>query len=128
MITTAQFTVTTVTAKMQEEAIQAAIANKITETVTQKVTEKVNAVYMEINGQEIRWDEGLSASNILEMLISEYCGINGRFEHVILLFDEFGRYLEYASGVNAAKSGDSALILAIIAFAPASEYPYLLVN
>lgn len=69
----------------------------------------VNAVYMEINGQEIRWDEGLSASNILEMLISEYCGINGRFEHVILLFDEFGRYLEYASGVNAAKSGDSAL-------------------
>ena len=57
----------------------------------------VNAVYMEINGQEIRWDEGLSASNILEMLISEYCGINGRFEHVILLFDEFGRYLEYAS-------------------------------
>lgn len=69
----------------------------------------VNAVYMEINGQEIRWDEGLSASNILEMLISEYCGINGRFEHVILLFDEFGRYLEYASGFNAAKSGDSAL-------------------
>ena len=69
----------------------------------------VNAAYMEINGQEIRWDEGLSASNILEMLISEYCGINGKFEHVILLFDEFGRYLEYASGVNAAKSGDSAL-------------------
>lgn len=69
----------------------------------------VNAVYMEINGQEIRWDEGLSASNILEMLISEYCGMNGRFEHVVILFDEFGRYLEYASGVNAAKSGDSAL-------------------
>lgn len=69
----------------------------------------VNAVYVEINGQEIRWDEGLSASNILEMLISEYCGMNGRFEHIILLFDEFGRYLEYASGVNAAKSGDSAL-------------------
>ncbi len=69
----------------------------------------VNAVYTEINGQEIRWDEGLSAANILEMLISEYCGMNGRFEHIILLFDEFGRYLEYASGVNAAKSGDSAL-------------------
>jgi len=71
--------------------------------------EIVNAVYAEINGQEIRWDEGLSASNILEMLISEYCGMNGRFEHIVLLFDEFGRYLEYASGVNAAKSGDSAL-------------------
>ena len=71
--------------------------------------EIVNAVYSEINGQEIRWDEGLSAGNILDMLISEYCGMNGRFEHIVLLFDEFGRYLEYASGANEAKSGDSAL-------------------
>ena len=69
----------------------------------------VNKVYKEINGTEIRWDEGLSASTILEMLVTEYCGMNGRFDHVIVLFDEFGRYLEYASGVNAARSGDSAL-------------------
>jgi hypothetical protein len=71
--------------------------------------EIVNYAYREINGQEIRWDEGLSASAILEMLVTEYCGMNGKFDHVVLLFDEFGRYLEYASGVNAAKSGDSAL-------------------
>ena len=71
--------------------------------------EIVNKAYREINGQEIRWDEGLSASTILEMLVTEYCGMNGKFDHVIILFDEFGRYLEYASGVNAAKSGDSAL-------------------
>ena len=71
--------------------------------------EIVNYAYKEINGQEIRWDEGLSASAILEMLVTEYCGMNGKFDHIILLFDEFGRYLEYASGVNAAKSGDSAL-------------------
>lgn len=71
--------------------------------------EIVNRAYHEINGQEIRWDEGLSASTILEMLVTEYCGMNGKFDHVIILFDEFGRYLEYASGVNAAKSGDSAL-------------------
>lgn len=71
--------------------------------------EIVNKVYQEINGQEIRWDEGLSASTILEMLVTEYCGMNGKFDHIIILFDEFGRYLEYASGVNAAKSGDSAL-------------------
>ena len=69
----------------------------------------VNKVYKEINGTEIRWDEGLSASSILEMLVTDYCGMNGRFDHVIVLFDEFGRYLEYASGVNAARSGDSAL-------------------
>ena len=71
--------------------------------------EIVNAVYEEINGQEIRWDEGLSANSILEMLISEYCGINGKFDHIVVLFDEFGRYLEYASDASAAKSGDSAL-------------------
>lgn len=71
--------------------------------------EIINKVYYEINGQEIRWDEGLSASSILEMLVSEYCGMNGKYDHIIILFDEFGRYLEYASGVNAAKSGDSAL-------------------
>ena len=71
--------------------------------------EIVNDVYAEINGQEIRWDEGLSASSILEMLVSEYCGMNGIFDHIILLFDEFGRYLEYTAGVNAAKSGESGL-------------------
>lgn len=77
--------------------------------VDEEAFEIVNGVYFEINGQDIKWDEGISASNILEMLISEYCGMNGRFDHIIILFDEFGRYLEYASGVNAAKSGDSAL-------------------
>lgn len=69
----------------------------------------VNDVYLQINGLEIRWDEGLSASSILEMLVSEYCGMKGMFDHIIILFDEFGRYLEYASGVNAAKSGESGL-------------------
>lgn len=73
------------------------------------VFEIVNEVYAEINGQEIRWDEGLSASSILEMLVSEYCGMNGIFDHIILLFDEFGRYLEYTAGVNATKSGESGL-------------------
>lgn len=71
--------------------------------------EVVNAVYTEINGQGIRWDEGLSASSILETLVSEYCGMNGIFDHIIILFDEFGRYLEYTSCVNAARSGESAL-------------------
>lgn len=71
--------------------------------------EIVNEVYSEINGQEIRWDEGLSASSVLEMLVSEYCGMNGIFDHIVLLFDEFGRYLEYTAGVNAAKSGEAGL-------------------
>lgn len=69
----------------------------------------INDVYAQITGKAIRWDEGISARAILEMLISEYCGMNGQFDHVIILFDEFGRYLEYASSSGTAKSGDSAL-------------------
>ena len=64
--------------------------NLMTEEVAFEI---VNTVYENINGQEIRWDEGLSASSILEMIVSDYCGMNGMFDNVILLFDEFGRYL-----------------------------------
>lgn len=69
----------------------------------------INDVYLQVTGKEICWDEGISAAAILEMLLSEYCGLNGQFDHVIILFDEFGRYLEYASGSDVGKSGDSAL-------------------
>lgn len=89
-----------------ERLIQQIKDNLMTDDIAFEI---VNEVYAEINGQEIRWDEGLSASSILEMLVSEYCGMNGLFDHVILLFDEFGRYLEYTAGVNAAKSGESGL-------------------
>lgn len=83
------------------------IANQL--MVDEECFEIVNGVYAEVNGQEIHWDEGISASAILELLVSEYCGMNGMFDHIVILFDEFGRYLEYASGVNPAKSGNSAL-------------------
>ena len=69
----------------------------------------VNDVYKDITGKDISWDEGISAESILSALINEYCGLHGEFNKVILLFDEFGRYLEYASNSDAAKSGDSAL-------------------
>lgn len=69
----------------------------------------INAVYAQVTGREISWDEGISARSILEMILKECCGINGQFDHVVILFDEFGRYLEYASGADAGKSGDSAL-------------------
>lgn len=69
----------------------------------------INAVYEEINGHEIRWDEGVSAISVLETLLTEYCGISGVFNKIIIIFDEFGRYLEYASSAASAHSGDSAL-------------------
>lgn len=70
--------------------------------------ECINDVYYEINGHKIRWDEGVSAKQILNTLVTECCGNHGRFDHVIILFDEFGRFLEYASA-NPGRAGDSAL-------------------
>ena len=69
----------------------------------------INAVYNDVNGNDIRWDEGVSATAVLETLLSEYCGISGPFSKIIIIFDEFGRYLEYASSTTTARSGDSAL-------------------
>lgn len=71
--------------------------------------EIVNDVYEMTTGQRIRWEEGISAKSILEMLLSQYCGLNGVFDNVIILFDEFGRFLEYASGTDGGKCGDNAL-------------------
>ena len=71
--------------------------------------EIINDVYEMTTGQRIRWEEGISAKSILEMLLSKYCGLNGQFDHVIILFDEFGRFLEYASGTDGGKCGDNAL-------------------
>ena len=70
--------------------------------------ELINEVYLEINGHMIRWDEGVSAKQILSTLVHECCGTLGDFDRVVILFDEFGRFLEYASA-NPGKAGDSAL-------------------
>lgn len=71
--------------------------------------EIINDVYEQTTGQRIRWEEGISAKSILEMLLSRFCGLNGQFDNIIILFDEFGRFLEYASGTDGGKCGDNAL-------------------
>lgn len=68
----------------------------------------INDVYYGINGHKIRWDEGVSAKQILQTLLRECCGDFGSFDRIVILFDEFGRFLEYASA-NPGKAGDSAL-------------------
>ena len=44
----------------------------------------------------------------LQILLNECCGNYGSFDKIIILFDEFGRFLEYASA-NPGRAGDSAL-------------------
>lgn len=68
----------------------------------------VNEVYTDFNGHPIRLDEGVSASDILDTLLQECCGLHGQFDGIVILFDEFGRYLEYVSS-NPVAAGDSAL-------------------
>ena len=68
----------------------------------------VNKVYKEVTGNNIRWDDGISANNILLKLNEYYCEQNKIFNKIIIIFDEFGRFLEYASNLPT-QAGDSAL-------------------
>lgn len=69
----------------------------------------VNAAYKDINDADISWDEGISANSILKLLLDDYCGSSGPFDGIVILFDEFGRYLEYASNNESVRTGESAL-------------------
>lgn len=68
----------------------------------------INRVYKEINGDSIAWDRGLSAGDILLALQEELCGAEKPFNKILLLFDEFGRYIEYTAA-NPAIAGEAAL-------------------
>lgn len=68
----------------------------------------IDAVYTEVNGDHISWDRGLSAGDILRTLQDELCGEGRPFHKILLLFDEFGRYIEYTA-VNPAIAGEAAL-------------------
>lgn len=74
----------------------------------QEAFEIVDNVYNEVIGNHIRWDDGISASNILSKLNEHFCIKHKVFNKIIILFDEFGRFLEYASAFPN-QAGDSAL-------------------
>ena len=73
-----------------------------------KVLDIINAVYQDINGDKIAWDRGLSAGDVLLTLQEELCGEGKPFNKILLLFDEFGRYIEYTAS-NPAIAGEAAL-------------------
>ncbi|MFB5089182.1 hypothetical protein PGC35_18645 [Psychrobacillus sp. PGGUH221] len=72
------------------------------------VFEVINNVYYEINGTYIRWDEGVSAGDVLAKIADTLCGDREVFNKVLVFFDEFGRYIEFASSYPT-RAGDSAL-------------------
>lgn len=67
-----------------------------------------NEVYRQINGNYIRWDEGVTGANVISKISSELCGESKPFANVCILFDEFGRYIEYTAD-NPAVAGEAAL-------------------
>ncbi len=68
----------------------------------------VDAIYTEANGVPIPVTGQESAQELLTTLSSHYCGEAGPFSGVLVLFDEFGRYLEYAAE-KPHLAGDAAL-------------------
>ncbi|MBU9728868.1 hypothetical protein [Diplocloster modestus] len=68
----------------------------------------VNTMYKEITGDSIRWDRGLSAGDILTEVCTKLCGENKPFNKILILFDEFGRFIEYAA-TNPDVAGEAAL-------------------
>lgn len=70
--------------------------------------EVINQVYFQENGSYIRWDDGISAAEILEQLSRTVCGERGYFNKVLIIFDEFGRFIEYAAQYPAS-AAESAL-------------------
>jgi hypothetical protein len=74
----------------------------------EEVYAEVDAIYLQANGAPIPVSGQESAQDLLNTLSEVYCAPDGPFACVIILFDEFGRYLEYAAE-KPHLAGDSAL-------------------
>jgi len=74
----------------------------------ESVYAKVDALFAEANGRAIPVEGQESAQDLIATLCSSYCGDDGPFAFVLILFDELGRYLEYAA-VKPQLAGDRAL-------------------
>lgn len=73
-----------------------------------EVLSLVNTIYKEMTGDSIRWDRGLSAGDVLGEVYAQLCGEGRPFNKILVLFDEFGRYIEYAAA-NPTIAGEAAL-------------------
>jgi hypothetical protein len=70
--------------------------------------EIINEVYKEVTGNYIKWEEGISAATVLTKLHNTYVKEKKLFKNVVIIFDEFGRYLEYAAA-HPNLAGESAI-------------------
>lgn len=94
--------------RVGRESLKDYLVNSLDAENDQTAFDIINEVYTEFNGHSIRLDEGVSASSVLDTLLQECCGLHGDYDGIVILFDEFGRYLEYVAA-NPTAAGDSAL-------------------
>lgn len=85
------------------EAITEALRN-----ADKAVFNAVNEVYKEFMGTYILAESDVSAADILLLLVRKYCIENPVFDRIFIMFDEFGRYIEFAAN-NPHVAGDSSL-------------------
>lgn len=68
----------------------------------------VDQIYLVANGAHIPLEGRESAQDLISVFCESYCGANGPFSRFVIVFDEFGRFLEYVAE-RPALAGDSAL-------------------
>ncbi|WP_038052085.1 hypothetical protein [Thioalkalivibrio sp. ALJ1] len=68
----------------------------------------VDTIFERANGTHIPVEGLESVQDLIVTVTSLYCGENGPFSGMLILFDEFGRFLEYAAE-QPQLAGDSAL-------------------
>lgn len=73
-----------------------------------EVYQVVDDIYFKANGTRIPVEGRESAQDLINTVCESYCGENGYYSNLVILFDEFGRYLEYAAE-KPWLAGDSAL-------------------
>ena len=68
----------------------------------------INQVYQDVNGDTIHWDRGISSGDILKTISAKLCGEGKPYNKILILFDEFGRFIEYAAA-NPDVAGEASL-------------------
>jgi len=68
----------------------------------------VDAVFTRVNGVGLPREGAESLQELIDAVCQNYCGENRTFRSLIILFDELGRFLEYAAD-HPKQAGDIAL-------------------
>ena len=69
---------------------------------------RVAEIFEQANGYPIRSIGQESPQQLIQTLCETYCGEDGEFKNLLIVFDEFGRYLEFAVE-RPYIAGDAAL-------------------